>query len=169
VKKNLTFFVLGVNLRAMGRKEIFVGLFVVLVIIGIIFGVRKAKDAKVKPLVIPTPVENQQLENKFNVTIPTDVEKINLQASNGFEGVGIATRKYANGTFSHIIIADLPQPISGSYQGWLIKDDNTKISTGVLRLAKGGYLLEFTSRVDYSDYKKVEVRLGESVVLSGSF
>jgi hypothetical protein len=161
--------VLGVNLRAMGRKEIFVGLFVILFIFGIIFGVRKAREAKVKPLVIPTPVETQQLENKFNVTIPSDVEKINLQASSGFEGVGIATRKFASGVFSHIIIADLPQPISGSYQGWLIKDGITKISTGTLRLAKGGYLLEFTSKVDYSDYKKVEVRLGDSIVLSGSF
>jgi hypothetical protein len=153
----------------MGRKEIFVGIFVVLVIIGIIFGVRKTREAKVKPLVIPTPVETQQLENKFNLTIPSDVEKINLQASSGFEGVGVATRKFAGGTFSHIIIADLSQPESGSYQGWLIKDDNTKISTGMLRLAKGGYLLEFTSKVDYSDFKKVEVRMGESIVLSGSF
>jgi hypothetical protein len=153
----------------MGRKEIFVGLFVILVIIGIIFGVRKARDAKVKPLVIPTPVETQQLENKFNVTIPSDVEKINLKAAFGFEGVGIATRKFASGVFSHVIIADLPQPESGSYQGWLIKDDNTKILTGTLRLAKGGYLLEFTSNTDYSDYKKVEARLGDNLVLSGSF
>ncbi|MEK7061385.1 MAG: anti-sigma factor [Patescibacteria group bacterium] len=165
----LTIRKLGVRLRPMGRKEIFVGLFVILVIIGIIFGVKKAKDAKVKPLVIPTPVETQQLENKFNVTIPSDVEKINLQAAFGFEGMGIATRKFANGTFSHIVIADLPQPASGSYKAWLIKDDTTKISTGVLRLAKGGYLLEFTSNTDYSNFKKVEVKLGERIVLSGSF
>ena len=153
----------------MGRKEIFVGLFVILVIFGVIFGVKKAKEAKVKPLNIPTPIETQELESRFNLIVPSDVEKINLQAAFGFEGMGVATRKFANGVFSHIIIADLPEPASGNYQSWLIKDDNTKISTGTLKLAKGGYLLEFNSNINYSDYKKVEVRLGEKVVLTGSF
>lgn len=153
----------------MGRKEVFVGLFVILVILGVIFGIKKAKDSKVKPLSIPTPIETQPLESKFNFTIPEDVEKINLQAALGFEGVGVATRKFVNGVFSHIIIADLQDPAAGNYQAWLIKDDNTKISTGVLKLAKGGYLLEFSSNINYSDYNKVEVKLGNKVVLTGSF
>ena len=153
----------------MGRKEIFVGLFVILVILGVIFGIKKAKDSKVKPLNIPTSVETQELESRFKLTIPDDVEKINLQAISGFEGVGIATRKFANGVFSQMIIADLPTPETGNYQAWLIKDDSTKISTGTLNLAKGGYLLEFTSNTNYSYYKKVEVRLGDKVVLTGSF
>jgi len=153
----------------MGRKEVFVGLFVILVILGIFFGVKKAKEVKVKPLNIPTPVTTQSLESKFNLTIPSDVEKINLQVAFGFEGMGIATRKFASGVFSHIIIADLPEPASGSYQAWLIKDDTNKISTGVLKLAKGGYLLEFSSNIDYSDYKKIEVKLGDKIVMTGSF
>lgn len=153
----------------MGRKEIFVGIFVILVILGIVFGVKKAKETKVKPLNIPTPSVTQELENRFNLSISDNVEKINLQAASGFEGVGIATRKFANGIFSHMVIADLTELTSGSYQAWLIKDENTEISTGTLKLAKGGYLVEFTSKTDYSDYKKVEVRLGESIILSGSF
>lgn len=153
----------------MGKKEILVGLFVILVIVGIVFGVKKAKTSKVQPLVIPTPAVTQELENKFKLTIPDNVEKINLQAESGFEGVGVATRNFENGTFSQMIIADLPEPASGNYQAWLIKDDNTKISTGILKLAKGGYLLEFSSNNNYSDYKKVEVRLGDKVVLTGSF
>jgi hypothetical protein len=153
----------------MGRKEIFVGLFVILVILGIVFGVKKAKEAKVKPLNIPTPADTQQLESKFNFTIPDDVEKINLQVAFGFEGMGVATRKFANGVFSHIIMADLPEPASGNYQAWLIKDNANKISAGTLMLTKGGYLLEFNSNIDYSDYRKVEVELGEKVVLTGSF
>lgn len=153
----------------MGRKEVFVGLFVVLVILGIFFGVKKAKESKVKPLSIPTPVETQQLESKFNFVIPDDVEKINLQVAFGFEGQGVATRKFADGVFSHVIIADLPEPALGSYQAWLIKDDTNKISTGALKLAKGGYLLEFSSNIDYSDYKKIEVKLGDKIVMTGSF
>ncbi len=153
----------------MGRKEVFVGLFVILVILGVIFGVKKARDSKVKPLNIPTPIETQELESKFNLTIPDDVEKINLQVASGFEGMGVATRKFVNGVFSHIIIADLPEPASGNYQSWLIKDDNTKIPTGTLKLAKGGYLLDFTSNTNYSNYKKVEVKLGDKIVMTGSF
>jgi len=153
----------------MGRKEVFVGLFVILVVLGIIFGVRKAKEAKIKPLNIPTPVPTQGLEGRFKLSIPDDVEKINLQIAFGFEGQGVATRKFANGVFSHIIIADLPEPASGNYQAWLIKDDNTKISTGVLKLAKGGYLLEFSSNINYSDYKKIEVKLDDKIVMTGSF
>ncbi|PIV00408.1 hypothetical protein COS54_03140 [Candidatus Shapirobacteria bacterium CG03_land_8_20_14_0_80_39_12] len=153
----------------MGRKEMFVGLFVILVVLGIVFGVKKAKEAKIKPLSIPTPVETQPLESKFSFIIPDDVEKINLQVAFGFEGQGVATRKFAGGVFSHIIMADLPEPALGNYQTWLIKDDANKVSTGALRMAKGGYLLEFTSNTDYFDYKKVEVKLGEKIVLTGSF
>jgi len=153
----------------MGRKEIFVGLFVILVILGVIFGIKKAKDSKVKTLDIPTSIETQELESRFKLSIPDGVEKINLQAASGFEGVGIATRKFANGVFSQMIIADLPEPESGNYQAWLKKDETNKISTGVLKFAKGGYLLEFTSNINYSDYNKVEVKLGEKVVLTGSF
>ena len=153
----------------MGRKEVFVGLFVIFVILGFIFGVKKAKDSKMKPLDIPTTVETQELESKFKLSIPDDVEKTNLEVTSGFEGVGIATRKFEKGVFSHIIIADLPEPSSGNYQAWLVKDDINKIATGILRLAKGGYLLEFNSNINYSDYKKVEVRLNDKVVLSGSF
>lgn len=153
----------------MRRKEVFVGLFVILVIFGVIFGVKKAKEVKVKPLNIPTPVTTQSLESKFNFTIPDDVEKINLQVAFGFEGQGVATRKFVNGVFSHLIIADLQDPAAGNYQAWLIKDGSAKISTGTLKLAKGGYLLEFSSGTDYSNYKNVEVKLGDKVVLTGSF
>ena len=153
----------------MGRREIFAGLFVILVILGVVFGVKKARESKVEPLNIPSQEETQALENKFNLTIPDDVEKINLQAVENFEGVGIATRKFEDGTFTHIVVADLPEPESGSYEGSLVKDDNNKVQTGALRFAKGGYLLEFSSNINYSDYKKVEIRLNDKVVLTGSF
>lgn len=153
----------------MGRKRLFAGLFVILVIFGIVYGIKRAKDSRVQPLTISTPIAVQNLQDRFNIVVPDDVEKISLDVMFGFEGVGIATRKYADGTFSHIVIADLPEPASGNYQAWLIKDDRTKISTGALKFAKGGYLMEFTSNTDYSDYKKVEVRLGTATVLSGSF
>lgn len=150
----------------MERRKIFAGLFVVLVILGVIFGIKKAKESKVvAPLDIPTQEETQELESRFNLTIPDDSEKINLQG----EGVGIATRKYEGGVFSHVVIADLPEPEKGKYEGFLVKDENNRIQTGTLKLAKGGYILEFTSNTDYSSYSKVEIKLQDKTILTGSF
>ena len=58
-----------------------------------------------------------------------------------------------------IVIADLPQPHPG-YKAWLIKDDTAKISTGVLRLAKGGYLFGICFKYRLFKLQKVEVKLG---------
>ena len=146
----------------MGRKEVFIGLFVILVILGITFGIKKAKDSKVQPLEIPIQVETRELENKFKLSIPGGVEKISLRATEGNEGMGIATRNE--------ILADLPDLPSGQYyQGWLKNSSGKTILLGKLEKAKGGYLLEFSSEKNYFDYKKVEVRLGENIILSGSF
>ena len=50
------------------------------------------------------------------------------------------------------------------------------ISTGPMSVAKGGYLLEFSSAIDYSDYKgvvitleKVNDKTPETHILEGSF
>ncbi len=164
----LTFVNQGVSLRLMKRGQVLLGIFIVLVVLGIFFGTKKAREPKLKVTDTDT-VETQEFENRFNITIPDDVEKIDLQASSGFEGAGVATRKFDRGNFSHVVIADLPDPSSGNYQAWLVKDDTTNIFTGLLRLAKGGYILEFNSKIDYSDYNKVEIRLQDKIVLSGSF
>lgn len=160
----------------MGRKEIFIGLFVILTIVGIAVGVKKAKSPK-SPLVIPTPGVQKKIEDAFKLVIPEDLERVELNKISDIEGTGIATRKYQNGKFSHMILADLPDPENGMfYQGWLQKDEGNIISTGKLRLAKGGYLLEFESNIDYSDHKKVFVTLEkvldnnlEKRILEGSF
>ena len=54
--------------------------------------------------------------------------------------------------------------------------DDSLISTGRLRIAKGGYLLEFQSSTDYSSYDNAVVtleRVADSVpeehILEGSF
>jgi hypothetical protein len=82
--------------------------------------------------------------------------------------MGIATRKQENGTFIHVVLADLPDPEEGSfYEGWLVRGevgdtDFDFISTGKMILAKGGYLLEFESTTDYSDYPGVVITLEEA-------
>src|SRR3989344_4508717 len=84
--------------------------------------------------------------------------------------------------FTHEVLADLPEPESGSsYLGWLVRGDEgdenySLISTGQMRIAKGGCVLDFKSNTDYSDHNKVIVTLDKTVdtkpeeyILEGSF
>lgn len=158
----------------MGKREILTGLFVILVIFGVVYGIKKAKAPKLQ--VPQTPSVEEQIENSFNLVIPEDVERVDLNKVSDIEGTGIATRKFEDGKFTQMILADLPDPVAGFfYQGWLAKGDEY-LPTGKLAVAKGGYLLEFTSTKDYSDYKKVVVSLETvlstkptKIILEGSF
>ena len=84
--------------------------------------------------------------------------------------------------FSQSVLADLPDPEEGKfYQGWLVRgeegsDEYSIVSVGKLKLAKGGWSLDFSERNDYSDYAKVLVSLEEKdddvpekVILEGGF
>lgn len=166
----------GCYFAGMKGKEIVIGLVVVVILILVISLSRNKK--KTPTLSVPTniPSIEQKIENNFNLTIPEDVAKIDLNSVSGIRGMGIATRKYQAGKFSHMVLADLSDPAAGGfYQGWLVKDDNY-LATGKLQIAKGGYLLEFIYPTDLSDYKKVLVSLEKKItakpteiVLEGSF
>lgn len=116
------------------------------------------------------------------MSIPDDVDKADLKPVVGTEGVGIATRKVENGRFDLTVLADLPAPEEGYfYQAWFGKggigqEGSVIVSASRLRIAKGGYLSEFTSTESYTDYKDVFVTLEknfdqtpEKQVLEGSF
>ncbi len=157
----------------MQKKDIVIGLIVLTVLAGIVYLVRRPKD---KLRVTSTPSVEERMEDVFNLEIPEDAEKAPLEDVTGGNASGIATRSYEDGRFVHVVLADLPDPEVGSfYEGWLARGDNF-VSTGKLRIAKGGYLLEFESGVDYSDFDEVVVTLEaiedrnpEQHVLEGSF
>lgn len=164
----------------MKARDIVIGLIILAVLAGAIVAIRRARAPKTVPS--PTPSIEQQLEKSFNFEIPDDVERADLRDVSGGTGSGIATRKYEAGRFSHTVLADLSDPSVGSfYEGWLVRgkegDSNfAYISTGKLRIAKGGYLLEFESGKDYSEYKgvvvtleKVDDKKPETHALEGSF
>lgn len=156
----------------MKRRDIVIGLIVLAVIAAVVYWVRRPKEK----LTITPPSVEEKLEESFNLQIPDDVEKAELSDVTGGNASGIATRKYEEGTFSHTVLADLADPPAGRfYEGWLVKGEKV-ISTGKFRVAKGGYLLEFKSGTDYSDYGKVVVTLEEkddktpeTHVLEGTF
>jgi hypothetical protein len=159
----------GVNLAPMTRKQALVGLLVILIVIGIGVGMRRAKKTPQVPLVLPSASAYEQIQKTFNISLPTDVERADLKKVGSVEGMGVATRKWQNGKFEFTVLADLPDPTEGKpYQVWLQKDTGEKIFLGNLRVAKGGFLLNFESTVNFSDYKKVIV-VETANVLEGSF
>ena len=163
----------------MKRKDIVIGLIVLAVLAGVIFWIRKPKEDLIVPQT--TSVE-EKMEKFFNVEIPEDVEKTQLfEAIEGY-GTGVATRNYENGVFTHVVLADLPHHEAPYfYEGWLVRGeegdvDFDYISTGKMRFAKGGYLIEFESSIDYLDYsgvvitsEKTEDDIPEDHVLEGAF
>lgn len=164
----------------MNKRDIVIGFIVFAIVAGIILWTRKPR---VTPVEVPTPTSSPQekIEEVFNYTIPEDVEKVELKDLTNSGANGIATRKYENNKFEFVILADLEDPKEGFYQGWLTKGKEGEVGfsyvkLGNLRLAKGGYILEFESPTDYTSYSQVLVTLEkvndtkiEKRVLEGSF
>lgn len=155
-------------------KDIVTGIIVIVVVVtaGLLY--RNLKSPKTLPTTPPSAIKEEMVK-EFNFDIPDDVETADLTDVTGGTGKGIATRKLENGTFTHAVLADLADLETGFYEGWLVTGDKF-ISTGKMRIAKGGYLLEFSSSTDYSDYTKVVITLEtifdetpEIHVLEGSF
>jgi len=165
----------------MNRRDIVIGLVILFALAGFIFF--RAKRETSPELIVPQTLSvEDKLEEAFNLQLPEDVEKVELNDVSGGDGSGIATRKFESGRFTHTVLADLPDPAVGSfYEGWLVRgnagDANFAfISTGRMTLAKGGYILEFESQTNYSDYSNVVITservadtTPESHILEGSF
>lgn len=171
----LTYSIFSAILLAMNSRDIVVGLVILVLVGGAIYFVRRP-NTSIVPEETPIKTIEKKMEDTFKLEIPEDVDKVELKDVSKGLASGIATRKYENGKFEHTVLADLPDPENGRfYEGWLVKDGKT-ILTGKMRLAKGGYLLNFSSNKDYSDYKKVVVTLEgkddqtpEEHILEGSF
>lgn len=142
----------------MKRNDIVIGVITVVIIAVVLLLLRQSQSPPVLQNPNPSPSSQQQIEDAFNLEIPDDVEKIDLEDVADIGGVAIATRKFENGEFTSTVLADLPDPIPGSfYQVWITKDDPASassqfLSLGRMRLAKGGWILEFRSTTDYLDY-----------------
>lgn len=150
------------------KKDVVIGFVIILIIIVGAFYYKKINNPKVLPL--PTPVEisyQEDLESSFKYDIPDGVDSIELKDISGGNGRGIATNKE--------ILVDIEDPAVGYfYEGWLEKSDNL-ISLGKLKIAKGGWLLEYDGS-KYLEYEKIIISLEkvfnnkiEKRILEGSF
>lgn len=166
----------------MKTRDVVIGFIVLVVLIVAVLWIRNARNKKTLNLPLATPNIAEQISKTFNYQIPDGANQAQLKDVTGGNGSGIATAKYANGTFTSTVLADLPDPAAGKfYQAWFIRgkvgDANYSIiSLGVLNAAKGGFLVNFQSSTDFSDYKNVVVSLESqrsfaptTNVLEGSF
>ncbi len=153
----------------MKTRDAVIGFIVLVVLISGAILVRNARKAKIALPLATSSVEQKVTEKFGGLTIPSDVDKADLSDISGGAGLGIATRKFADGKFELTILADLPEPKAGTfYQGLLFKDTSS-VALGALKIAKGGYIIDFTSAKDLSDYKKVVITLDGKNILEGSF
>ncbi len=171
-------------LDLMNRRDIVIGGVILLILAGVFYFRSKNDDSAMK--VPETKVEasstEQEMEDKFKLDIADDAPKAELKSVGDSDASGIATRKDADNSHVVTILADLPDPEKGFvYQGWLVKgeegqDGYNLVSAGRLTSAKGGYMLNFQSKADYSEYKKIVISQEKSIaskigtkVLEGSF
>ncbi len=164
----------------MNRRDIVIGLVVLAIIAGAIyFSQRNGADLEIsEPTPTPTGQIERQLEETLQREVPEDVEKVELQDE---DSIAIVTREEA-ATGGHLVtvLADLPQPEEGEFfQAFLERGEQDteefeRVSLGRLNSIKGGYVVEFQSNQDLSEYNRViiskQTRLSnepEEVVLEG--
>ncbi|QQG41813.1 MAG: hypothetical protein HYV90_00670 [Candidatus Woesebacteria bacterium] len=161
----------------MKTRDIIVGFLVLVVLITGVLLFKNSKKNDVLNLPSSTPSIFQRITEKFGgITIPSNADRADLVSVMESGGIGEAIRVFENSKFELTVLADLPEPTTGYfYQAWM-GNGTTFISLGKLNLAKGGYLIDFSSAKNYSNYKEIVVTLEktfdqkqEESVLEGSF
>jgi hypothetical protein len=169
-------------------RDILVGVVVIiLVILVAVFLIRRRQAANVltnsSPL--PTPVSQfqQNLQTNFGITVPPTAVKADMKDVSGGNQVGLTTEdKTTSNEHTYTVIANLEDPASGSfYEAWLVRgkpgDANYEpVSLGKLTVAKGGWLVNYTTAKDLSDHKTIWITLEktndqvpEKHILEGAF
>lgn len=146
----------------MSRKQFLIVL-AVLVVAAVVFFIISPRLSKKTPKIIstPTPSVEEQLQDKFKgLPIPDDTERIELKNVSGTEAMGMAGKNE--------IVADLPELSPGEAYRVLLGNGTKTVFLGVMRQAKGGWILEYDlSR--YPDYKEISIVKGSNRILEGTF
>lgn len=124
----------------------------------------------------------QNIQERFRVTLPENVDKAELKDVSGGNGSAIATKKYENNRFDSTVLADLPDPADGKpYHAWLTRgtedqDEYEVVYMGTLQIAKGGYIVDYQNTLDLSGFTQVIVSRDktpdnkpQNILLQGSF
>jgi len=165
---------------------------VVIAMLIIIFGgvywyvqTRESGEAEVtvttKPNTQPI-IATKSSQSSDSQKIDVAVDTVTIKSVGNYAGSGIATRIFANGTFTHTVSAKIADPASGKfYEGWLVNMSLTPkfFSTGKLKKENGEYKLTFTDNKDHTKYGDIVVTeetevngldgVPEAHVLEGTF
>ncbi len=165
----------------MKNRDIVIGLVVILVIAGVIFLIRRPEEEVEDQTPTIEEVE-EKLEESFKFEIPEDVDKSKLIDVVKEGLTGLITRDVQEDKTTYTVLVDLPDPEEGVfYEAWLVKKneegEDIFVSIGMLRVAKGGYLLEHDAyEEELKEYdmviitrEKVADSTPEEIILEGSF
>src|SRR3989344_253116 len=99
----------------MKRRDIVIGLLVLVLLGGVLYW--RQRNRVSEEMKVPETLSSieEQIEDKFNLQIPEDVDKAEMKAVEGKSGTVIATRKFENGKFTHEVLADLPEAEADAY------------------------------------------------------
>jgi len=114
----------------------------------------------------------EELASELGVSLPDGAEKAELKDIAGDGARGVATKSEENGGWLITVLAALDDVDQGWYEGWLMNEETGELmGMGRLRIAKGGYLGEYTGMGDYDrvmvTLEMVEDGVPEEVVLEG--
>jgi hypothetical protein len=166
---------------------VIIGIIVIGIIVGLIFGVRDAaENAEPSDELLKEMFDDEAEENDssagFNPVkeMPDNTETTQLSAVGTYTGSGVATRLFADGAFTHTITARVSPPATGKfYEGWLVMPGPQFFSTGKLEMSGAAYTLSYTADQNYPDHTDVVIteettsqgldNNPEAHVLEGSF
>lgn len=160
----------------MKKNDIVVGAVVLVVFIAgilILRGTGNSDSASATPA--PTQSTEEKFESSFKIDIPEDADKAELEGASGTSSTGIATREVGENQSTVTVLADLPELESGQvYKAYVAKaESEEKMPLGSMRVAKGGWIVEYKTSNDLSEYKQIQVVRESStenqVMLQGSF
>lgn len=150
----------------MNKRDIVVGLVLLAALAGAIFYFRSPNEQEDLPVPETLSTEDE-LEARFNIELPEDLERAELNDQTGGNSSAIATRSHEDSVYEFTLLADVPD---GSYSARLTDGDGEEYrNLGTLRVAKGGYLLDYESSEDLMGFETVEVLSGGEVILKGGF
>ncbi len=131
---------------------------------------------KKAPTPTPTPSPTEVTQEEIN-NVKTELQKLTGQATptgnvaptvptketilkpqSGYEATGYASHSYADNKYTLTVLADLPKNTANqTYQAWLLQSplgsDTQPVKIGQLKIAKSGYMLDYSSTTDMTNYK----------------
>ncbi len=120
----------------------------------------------------------EELLEQMNFEVPETAVRATLRDVEGGSGAGVATKIDDDGNQTFSVLVALPEPSTGvTYEAYLVGEgEGNEVYLGKLREAKGGWILDYESKADLSEYTKVRVtreevddRVSEEVILEGEF